>query len=477
MMAGMALSEYHISFKELRQTVEKIHSLFRAKPFDISTNYGRSQERYRRVVLTAGGSFVNKAVTTLTGLITVPLTIHYLGTERYGLWMTISSTLAFLTFADFGLGNGLLNAISKANGLDNRTDAIKSVSSTFFMLLWISLLIFTFFCMIYPYVPWGHIFNVVSDIAIRESGPAMAILVISFLINLPLGIIEKIQRGYQEGYKNQFWLSAGAVLGLVGVLLAIYAEAGLPWLVLAITGGPLLASLMNGVFLFAFSKPWLVPRWRHFDLSEGKKLASAGLIFLSLQLFAVLGNSTDNIVIAQLLGSSAVAEYAITQKLFAIIFVSQYVIQPLWPAFGEAISRGDYIWAKKTLGRVLKLSMVIGMVAAFPLLIFGKQIIAYWVGPELIPDYSLLLGFYFWLLVHTYNGSISVFLNTGLLVAKQFVYFGAAAICVFLLKIFLAGIYGTSGVVWATLIGYGVFFIIPAYRLAFGTLNKLIDGK
>jgi len=464
-------------FSKLKEKVQQIRTVFRFKPFDTSTDDGRSKERYRRVVLSAVSSFVNKAVTTLTGLISVPLTVHYLGTERYGLWMTISSTIAFLTFADLGLGNGLLNAVSKANGLDNRVDATTAVSSAFFMLLGMSFFLFAIFWVVYPHVPWDRVFNVTSDIAIRESGPAMAVLILTFLINMPLGIVQRIQMGYQEGYKNQLWLSGGAVLGLAGVLIVIYLKAGLPWLVLAISGGPLLATLMNGFFLFAYSCPWLFPRRKHFNLSASKKLASVGLIFFILQFFAVLGNATDNIVIAQVLGASAVAGYAVTKKLFIMILVTQYIIQPLWPAFGEAMARKNYKWAKRTLIRVLTLSLSTGIIAALPLLIFGKQIISFWVGSELIPSSALLIGFFFWLLIYNYGGSMSVFLNSGSLVGKQCVFLGVTTISVFILKIILAGLYGTTGVVWATPIGYGLFFVVPAYRLAFGTLNRLINNK
>jgi O-antigen/teichoic acid export membrane protein len=48
-------------------------------------------------------------------VISVPLTLTYLGSERYGMWMAISSIVALLAFADFGLGNGLVNAIAVAS--------------------------------------------------------------------------------------------------------------------------------------------------------------------------------------------------------------------------------------------------------------------------------------------------------------------------------------------------------------------------
>lgn len=429
------------------------------------------------MVLTAGSSFVSKGVTVLTGLISVPLTVHYLGTERYGLWMTISSTVAFLAFADLGLGNGLINAVSKANGLDDRADATVVVSSAFFMLSGIASFLFIIFWVVYPHVPWQRIFNVTSDVAIRESGPAMAILILTFLINMPLGVVQRIQMGYQEEYKNQLWLSGGAVLGLAGVLLVIYFKAGLPWLVLAMAGGPLLATLMNGIFLFVYFRPYLFPRWKHFNLATSKNLASVGLIFFLLQFFTVLGNSADNIVIAQVLGASAVAVYAVTKKLFMVTQINQFVIQPLWPAFGEAMARKHYKWAKLTLNRTLKFSLSTGMIAAFPLLIFGKPIISFWIGPKLVPSSALLIGFFFWVFLVNYGGTMSVFLNSSSLVSKQCIFIGVATISSVVLQVVLCELWGTAGVIWAIFIGYGLFYVIPAYRLAFGTLNGLIDNK
>ncbi|MCJ7623817.1 MAG: oligosaccharide flippase family protein, partial [Anaerolineaceae bacterium] len=261
----------------LVHNVRQIKSVLRFKAFDTSNDEGRSKERYRRVVLTGASSLVYKGITTLTGLISVPLTVNYLGEERYGLWMTITSTLALLTFADLGLGNGLINAVSKADGLNEKANATKAVSSAFFMLLAISLFLFAAFWIIYPYVRWQRIFNVTSDLAILESGPTVAVLMVAFLLNMVLGIIRRIHMGYQEGYINQLWLSGGAVFGLLGVLVAIYFKAGLPWLVLAISGGPLVATLLNGFYLFGYARPWLFPRWKHFSLSATKDLAGVGL--------------------------------------------------------------------------------------------------------------------------------------------------------------------------------------------------------
>src|ERR1035441_8948081 len=81
----------------------------RLRPFDTSTESGRSQERQRRAFLSTMAAFAAKGIAIVTQLVTVPMTLNYLGAERFGLWMAISSVVSMLAFADLGVGNGLLN--------------------------------------------------------------------------------------------------------------------------------------------------------------------------------------------------------------------------------------------------------------------------------------------------------------------------------------------------------------------------------
>ena len=94
--------------------VRRLKSMIGTGQSDPSVRVDRSTERYRRVVLTATGSLVARGVTALTMLVSVPLTVGYLGAERYGMWMTISSLITFFSFVDLGIGNGLVNSIADA---------------------------------------------------------------------------------------------------------------------------------------------------------------------------------------------------------------------------------------------------------------------------------------------------------------------------------------------------------------------------
>src|SRR6266511_2884212 len=179
--------------------LQQMRALMRLEPFDVSTPEGISKERYRRVALTTVSSATSKVITLLTMLVSVPLTVTYLGVDRFGLWMTISSFFAFLVFADLGMGNGLLRAISEADGKDDIRLAGQYVSSGFFMLSGLAVLTLILFGCVYWYIPWPALFNVATETAAQEAGPALAVFVCCYALSLPLSVVQRVQLGYQEG--------------------------------------------------------------------------------------------------------------------------------------------------------------------------------------------------------------------------------------------------------------------------------------
>jgi O-antigen/teichoic acid export membrane protein len=442
--------------------LNQLTSLLRLHPFDHSTAEDRSKERHRRVVLTALVTAATQGLTILTALISVPLTVGYLGTERYGLWMTMNSVVAMLGFADLGMANGLLTAISEAHGKDDRQLVGRYVSSAFFMLGGIALILAGAFVIIYPWIPWKQAFNISSSQAIAEVGPAMCVLVACFLLGMPFGIVYRVQIGYQEGFTASLWAGFGSLLGLGGVLLAIYLRAGLPWLVLAMAGGPALAALLNNAVLFGIRRPWLRPHWIRVTGAAAGKVLHLGLLFFVLQIAIAFVYSSDNLIAAQVLGPQAVAEYAIFAKLFTVVpLVLGLVIRPLWPAYGESISRGDVPWVKTTLVRSLKLSLLVAALISTLLVAFGPQIVKLWVGPGIVPAFLLLLGLGVWTVLGAAGDAVAMFLNGLNIMRFQTMTALLMTVVAVILKIVLARSIGLPGIVWGTVIAYSICTALP----------------
>src|SRR5215216_4352612 len=291
------------------------------------------------------------------------------------------------------MGNGLLNAIAEANGQNDRKAAESYIASAFYMLLGVSLLFGGMWLVLDDQLSWPQLFNVVTPQAIAETGPALSIFVWCMLISLPLSLVQKIQDGYQEGYINGLWRAGGSLLGLVSVLLAIYLQAGLPLLVLAMAGSPVIALVLNALFLFYRQRPWLQPRWQMVSPTAFALILKNGLLFFVLQLAVAIGYQSDTLVIAHYLGASQVAQYAVPMKLFMLIPSLLYlIVAPLWPAYGEAIARKDVTWVLKTFKRSLLVVFGIGLFPILSLTLFGWRIFRLWVGPEIQPSFVLLVG-------------------------------------------------------------------------------------
>ena len=159
----------------------------------------RGTERNRRALLTGGASTLARVVQIGTSLVTVPLTLRYLGNERFGLWMTISSILAMASFADFGVGNGVLNCVSSAYGKDDTSGVRRAVSSGFAVLSCIAALLLATFAAIYSLVDWATFFRVTSPLARSEAGPSLAVFAICFALNISMDVVQRVQLGLQQG--------------------------------------------------------------------------------------------------------------------------------------------------------------------------------------------------------------------------------------------------------------------------------------
>src|SRR5579863_2092931 len=172
----------------------------RAEPVD------DGQRRYARLLQGVVTGIAGRGVGVVISVISVPLTVGYLGGERYGLWIAISTMLAWLGLADLGLGNGLTNALSEAYATGRRDLARSYVATAFFALSAVMLLVGIGVVVLWPYLDWAAIFNVHSAQAQAEIGPAVAVSIAVTLLNFPMSLITtKIYLAHQEGMLANAW--------------------------------------------------------------------------------------------------------------------------------------------------------------------------------------------------------------------------------------------------------------------------------
>jgi O-antigen/teichoic acid export membrane protein len=292
-----------------------------------------------------------------------------------------------------------------------------------------------------------------SELARLEAGPALAGIVACFALAIPLGTVQRVQMGLQQGYAASLWQCLGSVLGLIGVLIVIRLEGGLPWLVITFLGGSLVASAMNTIFFFGTTGCDLAPQRRCISRLIVARIARIGLLFFALQIAVAVSFTSDNIVIARSIGAAAVTTYAVPQQMFSLIStIITIVLYPLWPAYGEAIACGDQAWVRRTLRRSLLAAIVVATALSSTLLIFGARLIELWVGPAVDPPFMLLLGLGLWKVMEAGDNAVAMFLNGASVIRFQLALAALMAVLAIVLKVLLVAQIGIPGVVWATII-------------------------
>jgi O-antigen/teichoic acid export membrane protein len=437
-------------------------ALVSAAPFEQRSEQARARERHRRVALSIVAAALARLVSVGTTLVSVPLTLHYLGAERYGMWIAMSSVIAMLAFADLGMGSGILNAVAESHGRDDRDTMRRNISSGYLILGLIGALAAAVFFVLYPHFDWGRLFNVQSPEASAQAGPVLAVLVAAFALNMPLCVVQRVQAGLQQGFSTSLWQCVGSLLGLAAVLIAIRSEAALPWLVAGMVGGPLVAVVINNIYFFGFARRDLRPAPSYLHAVTMQQIVGRGFWFLLVQVAASLAYASDNFVIAQVLGAGAVAEYAVPEKMFALVTVLVGLsVGPLWPAYGEAIARGDGNWVRQTLKRSTAGAVAISALIASTLVVFGDHVLSIWVGSAIAPSLLLLAVLGVWKVMEASGNALAVFLNGANLLRMQAILSVTMALSAFALKFLLVQHMGVAGAPLATTICYAAFVLSP----------------
>jgi O-antigen/teichoic acid export membrane protein len=415
-----------------------------------------------------------KGVSILVSFLSVPLTIRYLGPEQYGAWVTIGSLLTWLALTDFGLGNGLTNAVTTAAGKDRPDLARMHLSNGTFLLTAIAGVTGLVVLAAWPFIDWAALFGIKSAAARAEIGPAMAAAIGIFLLQFPLGMAAKVYLAYQEGRIGNYWGAAGNILSLVALLIVTHTHGGLIWLVIALSGTSLMVNIANNLWVFVLHRPILSPRLRHVDFGAMRSLGKVGGKFFLIQIMALVVFQTDNLVVGHYLGSARVPEYSLTYTLFNYTSLPQTALfSYLWAAYTEAIARKDIAWVSRTFRLNLGLGMVFTAVAVLAIAFVARPFIGWWAGPTVVPSTALIAWMAAWSLINAFTNPIACLLASAAHLRAQIIYSAFSTVSNIVLSIYLVQRWGVEGVIAATVISYAFFVCGPVYIDAQRLLGRL----
>jgi O-antigen/teichoic acid export membrane protein len=408
-------------------------------------------ERSRRLKWSIVTALLTKPVAFITPIITVPLFLHYLGKEGYGLFANIGALTIWLSLSNAGLTLGLLNRLTECHVSGDRALAQRYVSTLLLMLVALTALITVLVSAAVPFVDWSRVFKASSPDVLRDAPLAVWLAALATVFGLVFSVGHPIYSAYQENHRNNVWDGLSKVLTLAACIAVVRTSWGLPGVVLAAAGTNTLVRMINMVVLFSWEKPWLTPRLRFFDrtLLAGTVRQGLGLFVISAASMSIF--QVDKLIIGAVLGQDGVADYDVVARPFLIVFgLYSVLLGPRWPAYGEALRRGDVDWVRRALRRSL-IAGVGGMTACgAAMFFFGDRIIDVWTRGEFVQvSRHLVVAMTALFVLWTWMGGLSILLNSAGVLRGQMWVMSLHAVLNVILAFPLARHFGVTGVAWS----------------------------
>jgi O-antigen/teichoic acid export membrane protein len=417
--------------------------------------------RYIQIIRGTAAQASSRVIMMLLPLITIPVTINYLGGERFGMWMAVVSMSSLLVITEGGISNAVITPVAQANARGDVAGVRRLMASATAMLALPAVTIILFALLCTDLIDWRTALKLKSDLAVHEAANVFRVLACAVAMSFPVNVILKARRGLGQVAAVAGWETVGSMLALLALLGATTLKLGTPWLAAALMFTPIVVNLA-GVAVFTIRNPQLTPRSRDVEPSIFKTILRSGAMFLMAGIASAAVISLDSILIARMGGAEEVGPYAVAQRLFTLPFVfANFWFYSQWPVLAEAIHRGETAWVRSsflvTLGAAASLSALLAVGLALG---FGP-ITKLWIGAAMHPDPLLLWGMAAFSVLMVVCGACSTLMYALEARRQQFFIMAGTTALAISLKILLLQMFMPAGAVLATVAVYLLTQVVP----------------
>ncbi len=425
----------------------------------------------KNIVVSAGIKTVGMACSFLL----VPITLDYLSSEVYGIWLAITSVLMWFSFFDIGLGNGMRNYLSQAIAANDYDKGRKFISTTFAMLVLFAFVLAMLVSFVFPFVKWNEVLNTwaLPEETLRQ---VVLVSIVFTLITFVLKNIGVIFIALQKYAINDFLVVGGNVLALLVIyVLTRTTTANLLYVTLAFTVSPVLVYLLAAIPLF-IKYPRLRPCYSSVELKLSRKLIGKGMEFFFIQITSCLViYGSSNVFISNLCGTEQVTVYNIAFKYFNLTSVAYIIlISPLWSAYTEAYVRNDFDWIRNNFKRSL-VAWFILMLLSIGMLCVSNYVFRFWVGGSVVVPFGVSLMVMIYVVLYNLNNCVTYVIN-GLNVVRVQIMTSFVATAFYLMIVGKMGtLFGVIGVVGSMATSY-LLMILPHCYQCYLLINNKAKG-
>lgn len=327
-----------------------------------------------------------KPISMVLSLMYIPMLLHYLGNEKYGLWVTVLSVINWVNYFDVGIGNGMRHLLAKAIANGDREKASRIVSTSYIVLSIIASVLLLMLITLTVFTDWNTIFA--TSISMRPTLMISFICIcVNFVLCLSTTILYALQKSERVALNNCIVQSIN-VIGLY--IISQCSVQRLEYIAILFGLSSSIVYIFNSMNIFT-KYQFLYPRKSSFRKTEIRGTTSIGIKFFIIQVMCLMMFTVDNLLISHFWGAAEVTPFSITNKVFNTAYtVLAAFLVPFWSQSTVAFAKRDINWICLSLKNA---SLMCGLfiIGYFVLALLFKPLISLWVGKELIISNGLIL--------------------------------------------------------------------------------------
>jgi O-antigen/teichoic acid export membrane protein len=341
--------------------------------------WGKEPHELSLVARTLSVDYLATFVELAIGIFMLPFNVAYLGQAAYGLWMLVAAPTVWFSMLDLGYGASLAKFVTQYRARRD-VQALNEVTSTMFV-------VYTLIGAVAYGLGALVAFNLtrIFEIGSTQAGVGRDVILlasVSVAIGFPVNVFGGIVSGFQRRYLNGA-VAIGTSLVVAGVnVIVLLLGHGLVAVVACTTVVRLLSFI--GYRMTAYRVfPALRIRLAYVRFSRLLEITRFSAFMLLLDLSHKLNYWSDTLVIGAVLNTTAVAVWAVAQRLAEMALrLTNRLSEVLFPVIVDSATMGNIDRLRRVLLQGTRISLAMVLPVAAGLALLAKPLVLLWVGGQ-----------------------------------------------------------------------------------------------
>lgn len=359
--------------------------------------------RSSRFIAGVSAGYANIIANIIYALASIPIALHYLPKEEFGLWALALQVTGYLKFLEFGMSDAVYRHIADHIGTGKRSQFGSYMSTSAIAYVVQGAIIAA--CGLLLYLFAGSLFGIPDDLS---NDFANILLLVSLFIGLSVALktVGAPLWAHQRVDVIQYGYALSTILSLAILWLSLANGAGIYSFALAIAPAPF---LIASIHYFVCVRNNYYPsksEWQKPSLKIWRQLFSMGRDAFLIQIGLQIVNASQIIVLSRCVGLETAATYAVASKVFSLgLIVLANPISSAGPGLTDLLNNGKHERFKARGWNLIILTLSCSTVISIGIASANRSFVDLWTGHEIIWSWKCDILLAILLLLKSHNAS------------------------------------------------------------------------